>query len=74
MDRKELFLFFAEFWKVDPAMLSEEMALDDRRLPNNSSIRFYLFMAAVEKKCNLQLEEVETITTFGHLCARLLKP
>ncbi|GEM_PF-2686917 len=63
--------FFAEFWKVDPTLITEAMALDDARLPNNSSIRFYLFMAAVEKKFLVQLEDVHTITTFGELSRRL---
>jgi len=73
MNVQELFSFFGEFWKVDPSLITEAMALDDARLPNNSSIRFYLFMAAVEKKFKVQLEEVHTITTFGELSQHLEK-
>lgn len=71
MDTSSLFSFFAKFWNVDPKIISREMTLDDRNLPQNSSIRFYLFMAAIEKEFKVTLDEVHTIMTFGDLCDRI---
>lgn len=67
MNRQEIINFCAQFWNVDPHFITENLKIDDKSLPNNSSIRFYQFMATVEDRFNVRLNNVNDLATFGDL-------
>ena len=67
MNREEIIQFSAEFWQVEPSFIVENLKLDDKSLPNNSSIRFYQFMAKTEAHFNVRINDVNSIITFGDL-------
>lgn len=64
---QEIISFCAVFWRVEPSVITPSLRFDDPQLPNNTSIRFFLFMAEIEKHFQVRLEEVQEITTFGEV-------
>ena len=66
-NREEIIQFSADFWQIDPSTIHESLRLDDRDLPNNTSIRFFLFMAQVESHFGMRIENAFEIMTFGDL-------
>jgi acyl carrier protein len=73
MDRQDIIKFCAEFWQVDHSVIEDNLKLDDKSLPNNSSIRFYQFIARLEAHFGAQLENAMEIRTFGDICQSLSK-
>ena len=71
MEREEILQFCAEFWQVDSSIITDELTLDDTSLPQNSSIRFYQFIAKVEAKFNARVQNVMDVRTFGDLFRNL---
>ena len=67
MDSKKIIDFCARFWNVNPSFIKEEIYLDDRSLPNNSSIRFFQFIATMESELKVYVDNVHEINTFGDL-------
>ncbi len=67
MNREEIVAFCADFWQVNPSVIVPDLKLDDQSLPQNTSIRFYLFMAQVEDHFNIRVENVDEIMNFGDL-------
>lgn len=67
MGSPEIVMFCAEFWQVDSSAIHEKLALNDETLPNNSSIRFFMFIAKIEAKFKVRVNDIENITTFGDL-------
>lgn len=67
MGSSEIVKFCAEFWQVDPLVINNKLALNDENLPNNSSIRFFMFIAKIEAKFKVRITDIENITTFGDL-------
>ena len=64
---EEIIKFSADFWQIDPLTIHESLRLDDRDLPNNTSIRFFLFIAQVESHFGMKIENAFEIMTFGDL-------
>ncbi len=73
MDKVDFIEFCAEFWQIDRSEIRDEMQLDDTNLPNNSSIRFYQFIAMLEAKFGLHVQNINSISTFGDLYLDLTK-
>ena len=71
MERRELVSFFSEFWKIDSSQINDEMELNDQILKNQSSIRFYQFIAALESNYNVKVQNLNKILTFGDLINNL---
>lgn len=67
MDRSELVSFFSEFWNIDSSRVNDQMKLNDETLKNQSSIRFYQFIAALESNYNVKVQNLTMILTFGDL-------
>ena len=67
MERNELISFFSEFWKIDSSHIHNNLKLNDEILKNQSSIRFYQFIAALESNYNVKIKNLNTILTFGDL-------
>ena len=65
MDKDQIVQFCPEFWQVSPSFIQAELKLDDPGLPHNTSIRFYQFLAAVESKFKVQIDNLDTLFTFG---------
>ena len=66
-NREEIIRFSADFWQINPSTIHESLRLDDRDLPNNTSIRFFLFMAELESNFGMKIENAFEIMTFGDL-------
>ncbi|MDP3734728.1 MAG: hypothetical protein Q8R37_05860 [Nanoarchaeota archaeon] len=73
MDKQKVINFCAEFWQVDPTLITEDLKIDDKALPNNSSIRFYQFMATVEEHFDVRINNINDVATFGDLFKNLEK-
>ena len=71
MERIELIRFFSEFWKIDSSQIHDNMKLNDETLQNQSSIRFYQFIAALESNYNVKVKSLGKISTFGDLVNNL---
>jgi hypothetical protein len=71
MDKQQVLEFSAEFWQVDSSIITDDLRLDDRSLPQNSSIRFYQFIAKIEAHFNARVGNVMDIKTFGDLFGNL---
>ena len=71
MERIELIHFFSEFWKIDSSQIYDNMMLNDEVLKNQSSIRFYQFIAALESNYNVKVKNLNRISTFGDLVNNL---
>ena len=67
MERSELVSFFSEFWNLDSSQIHDQMKLNDETLKNQSSIRFYQFIAALESNYNVKVQNLTAILTFGDL-------
>ncbi len=67
MEKKELIAFFAEFWEIAEDKIVDNLKLDNETLENQSSLRFYQFIAAVESNFNVRVENINNILTFGDL-------
>ena len=65
--RKELISFFSDFWKIESSQIHDDMKLNDEILKNQSSIRFYQFIAALESNYDVKVQNINTILTFGDL-------
>lgn len=71
MDKKELIAFFSEFWKVNPSEVRDDLKLDSQSLPNNTSIRFYQFLAGIESRFGVSVKSVEKIRNFKDLYSNI---
>ena len=67
MEKSELIRFFSEFWEMDSSQIHDEMKLNDETLKNQSSIRFYQFIAALESNYKVKVKNLSKISTFGDL-------
>lgn len=67
MDKKKFFRFFAEFWEIKESDVNEEIKFDDEDLRNNSSVRFYQFIAALESNFDVKVNNVAEIFTIKNL-------
>lgn len=67
MEKMELMRFFSEFWKMDSSQIHDNLKLNDETLKNQSSIRFYQFIAALESNYNVKVKNLGRISTFGDL-------
>ena len=71
MERNELTSFFSDFWKIDRSHIHDNLKLNDEILKNQSSIRFYQFIAALESNYDVKIKNLNTILTFGDLMENL---
>jgi acyl carrier protein len=71
MKKQNLIKFFSEFWKIDPSNIKDSLCLDDTSLKNQSSVRFYQFIAALESNFNVKIDDINNINTFGDLFKNL---
>ena len=71
MERNELTSFFSDFWKIDRSHIHDNLKLNDEILKNQSTIRFYQFIAALESNYNVKIKNLNTILTFGDLMENL---
>jgi len=71
MERDELISFFSDFWKIDRSHIHDDLKLNDEILKNQSSIRFYQFIAALESNYDVKIKNLNTILTFGDLIENL---
>ena len=67
MNRKELIQFFSDFWEIDSSKINDKLELNDKTLNNQSSIRFYQFIAAIESNFDVKIMSINKIVTFGDL-------
>ena len=58
-------------WNFDPKVLNSETRLDNSILKNQSSVRFYQFIAAIESNFNIKIEKIGEIIIFGDLLKKL---
>ena len=52
---------------MDRSQINDAMKLNDETLKNQSSIRFYQFIAALESNYNVKVKNLSNISTFGDL-------
>ncbi len=52
---------------MDRSHIHDAMKLNDETLKNQSSIRFYQFIAALESNYNVKVKNLGNISTFGDL-------
>ena len=71
MEKTELIQFFAEFWRIDPSKVNDNLRLDDKNLTDHSSMRIYQFFAKVESKFKVKIRNLSKILTFGDLFTNL---
>lgn len=71
MKREEVVEFFSKFWKIDKSKIADSMKLDSTTLKGNVSIKLYQFFAEVEEKFNVNLSDVNEITTFGDIMKKI---
>ena len=74
MDQEQLRHFCAQFWQVELSRISLDLRLDDPCLPHNTSIRFYQFIAALERQFKVRVNNIDTIITFGNIFQGLERP
>jgi len=67
MNKKELIQFFSDFWNIDISKINDKLELNDKTLNNQSSIRFYQFIAAIESNFDVKIMNINKIVTFGDL-------
>ena len=67
MNKKELIQFFSDFWNIDISKINNKLELNDKTLNNQSSIRFYQFIAAIESNFDVKIMSINKIVTFGDL-------
>lgn len=67
MNKKELIHFFSDFWNIDISKINDKLELNDKTLNNQSSIRFYQFIAAIESNFDVKIMSINKIITFGDL-------
>ena len=68
MKKKDLIAFFSEFWEINSSKIKDSLRLDNTDLENQSSFRFYQFIAAVESNFGIKLSNINDIETFRDLC------
>ncbi|MFA6452653.1 MAG: hypothetical protein WCW57_04225 [Candidatus Pacearchaeota archaeon] len=71
MNKEDLISFFSAFWSVDPDKVVDDLKLNDKSLKNQTSIRLYQFLATVESKFNVQINNLNKIVTFGDLITNI---
>ena len=57
----------AQFWTVDPTVVTDALLFDKSHIRNMSSIRFFRFIAAVESNLGVRLADPAAITSYGAL-------
>ena len=67
MNKKELIQFFSDFWNIDISKINDKLELNDKTLNNQSSIRFYQFITAIESNFDVKIMSIKKIATFGDL-------
>ncbi len=67
LKKEELTTLFSEFWSIDQSEIKDDLPLDDKTLKNQSSIRFYQFIAAVESNFDVTVRNINDIHTFKDL-------
>jgi len=73
MNKKELIHFFSDFWKIDISKINNNLELNDEELNNQSSVRFYQFIAAIESNFNVEIRDIHKINTFEDLIKNIVK-
>ena len=65
--KKKVIELTSEFWGIPISKIDDALLLDDANLSNNSSIRFYQFIAAIESNFNVKVvdvnEQIQTISS-----------
>lgn len=65
--KKELIDLTSEFWDIPSSEVTDNLKLDDQTLNNNSSVRFFQFITAVESNLNVKVKNINKIRTFKDL-------
>ena len=73
MNRKELIQFFSDFLEIDSSKINDKLELNDKTLNNQSSIRFYQFIAAIESNFDVKIKDINRIITFGDIIRRVME-
>ncbi len=71
MDEEQLKAFTAEYWKLKPSGVHEGLSFDNVQIANFSSIKFYRFIAEVEKRFKVKVHNLSQIATLKDLLANL---
>jgi len=72
MNRKELIQFFSDFWDINISEVNDKLELNDKTLNNQSSIRFYQFIAAIESNFDVKIKNINKIITFRDLIKEIM--
>ena len=73
MNKKELIQFFSDFWNIDISKINDKLELNDKTLNNQSSIRFYQFIAAIESNFDVKIKDINKIITFGDIIRSVME-
>ena len=73
MNKKELIQFFSDFWNIDISKINDKLELNDKTLNNQSSIRFYQFIAAIESNFDVKIKDINKIIKFGDLIKDIME-
>lgn len=65
--KKKLINLTSEFWSIPASKIKNSLKLDDETLNNNSSIRFYQYIAAIESNLDVKVKNINKIQTFQDL-------
>ena len=65
--KNKLIALTSEFWNIAESQITDNLRLDDETLHNNSSVRFFQFIAAVESNLNVKVKNINKIRTFKDL-------
>jgi hypothetical protein len=71
--KEDYFGFCAEFWEIDRSKLNDQMKFSDKILNDNSSFRFYQFVAALESNFGVQVSDVNNVESFGELYRKIIR-
>ena len=67
MNRKQLEKFFSNFWNIDIKKIKKDLKLGDVSLKDQSSVRYYQFIAAIESNFDVKVINLNNIITFEDL-------
>ena len=68
----EIKKFVADFWSIDTENI-DKLVFDDTHIKNFSSIRFYRFIASLEKTLNVKVKNIEKVVDFQSLVNNIEK-
>lgn len=64
---KKIINLTSEFWDIPISQVKDSLKFDDQNLKNNSSIRFFQFIAAIESNFKVKVNNINKIRTFKDL-------